>query len=126
MKVYIVTNPDKTIAMMATYELPDSICVELEDSQYKNISEHLHLYKYINEEFVLQPTTEYQTLIQLDNYRIEMDSIQEWLAANDYRVNKFLLGEYTENDERWISYKSERAVKLARYNELETLINGSN
>jgi len=111
---------------MATYELPDSICVELEDSQYKNISENLHLYKYINEEFVLQSTTEYQTLIQLDNYRIEMNSIQEWLAANDYRVNKFLLGEYTENDERWISYKSERAVKLARYNELESLINENN
>ena len=49
----------------------------------------------------------------------EMQSIREWLTAHDYIVNKHTLGEYADDDERWVSYLQERQVKLARYNELE-------
>ena len=51
--------------------------------------------------------------------RRELKDIQQWLNANDYKVNKHLLGEYQDNDERWTSYLQARQDKLSRYNELE-------
>ena len=54
--------------------------------------------------------------------RRELQDIQAWLNANDYKINKHLLGEYADDDERWTTYLQERQVKLARYNELELVI----
>lgn len=53
----------------------------------------------------------------------EMLEIKQWLSANDYKINKHNLGEYTDTDTRWTSYLEERKIKLARYNELEVLAN---
>ena len=58
----------------------------------------------------------------LPQERRELQDIKQWLNANDYKVNKHLLGEYADDDERWTSYLQDRQVKLARYNELEQLI----
>lgn len=49
----------------------------------------------------------------------EMNDILNWLDDNDYIINKHTLGEYTDDNPKWTAYLSERAVKLARYNELE-------
>lgn len=54
--------------------------------------------------------------------RKELQDIERWLNANDYKINKHTLGEYTDDDERWTSYLQDRQVKLARYNELELII----
>jgi hypothetical protein len=54
--------------------------------------------------------------------QFEGKEIQQWLKDNDYKINKHLLGEYQDNDERWTTYLQERAEKLARYNELEHTI----
>jgi hypothetical protein len=51
--------------------------------------------------------------------KIELNQIKIWLKENDYKVNKHLLGEYQDDDERWIEYLQERSVKLARYNDIE-------
>jgi hypothetical protein len=32
----------------------------------------------------------------------------KWLADNDWKVNKRFLGEWTQNDPRWIAYLSDR------------------
>jgi len=49
----------------------------------------------------------------------EAHQIQIWLKENDYKINKHLLGEYQDDDVRWVEYLQERQVKLARYNEIE-------
>lgn len=54
--------------------------------------------------------------------RRELQDIERWLNVNDYKINKHLLGEYQDDDERWTSYLQARQVKLARYNELELVI----
>ena len=51
----------------------------------------------------------------------ELHDINQWLLDNDYKVNKYVLGEYTDTSQAWIDYKAERAQKIARYNELKTL-----
>lgn len=53
----------------------------------------------------------------------EMFEIKKWLSDNDYIINKHTLGEYSNNDEKWLNYIAERKVKLNRYNELEMILN---
>ena len=55
----------------------------------------------------------------------EIQKIKEWLNANDYKINKHTLGEYTDTDTRWTTYLEERKTKLARYNELEVILNNA-
>ena len=58
----------------------------------------------------------------MDNYKNDISLILKWLNEHDYIINKHTLGEYTDNDEKWINYLAERKLKLARYNELEKLL----
>ena len=39
----------------------------------------------------------------------------KWLADNDWKVNKRMLGEWSENDERWIQYLTDRRLIRAEY-----------
>ena len=64
---------------------------------------------------------EYLQPRRLDELR-QMQDIQDWLQANDYKVNKFLLGEYTADDERWVNYLHDRQSRLDTYNSLEELV----
>jgi hypothetical protein len=52
----------------------------------------------------------------------EIQDIKQWLADNDYKVNKYVLGEYTDASQAWIDYKAERAAKIARHNQLLALL----
>ena len=54
--------------------------------------------------------------------RKEKQQHLDWLADNDYRVNKYILGEYQDNDPAWVQYKADRATKIARINEIEGLL----
>ena len=72
-------------------------------------------------EQVRQEETRNETI---NSYKQEMASIKSWLNANDYIINKHLLGEYSDTDTKWLNYLAERKVKLARYNELEILVMG--
>ena len=64
-------------------------------------------------------TAEQKQQIAIQN---EMNEILAWLNKNDFVINKHLLGEYADNDQRWLDYLAERETKLARYNELEKLL----
>jgi hypothetical protein len=52
----------------------------------------------------------------------EMEQIKQWLIENDYKINKHTLGEYADDDLRWVEYLEQRQEKLLRYNELESLL----
>ena len=52
------------------------------------------------------------------NYRKELNSILKWFADNDWKINKIVIGEWQQNDQRWQEYLTERAIKRARYDEL--------
>ena len=53
----------------------------------------------------------------------EKADILSWFSANDWKVNKVFIGEWLETDERWTTYLDERALKRARYDEIETELN---
>ena len=52
----------------------------------------------------------------------EKAEILKWLADNDWKVNKIVLGEWEENDTRVIEYKRERKEKRERLDYLEILL----
>ena len=37
-----------------------------------------------------------------------LTEIQAWLSANDWKVNKIVIGEWEETDPRWIEYLTQR------------------
>lgn len=55
-------------------------------------------------------------------YRRELDDIGFWFDDNDWKVNKVVIGEWAETDERWTSYIAERGVKRARQDTLLALL----
>mgnify|MGYP007068808791 CR=1 FL=1 len=55
----------------------------------------------------------------------ELFEIQQWLKANDWKVNKFVLGEWAEDDPRWIEYLTTRAEKRARQDLLNFNLKGA-
>ena len=55
--------------------------------------------------------------------RKELREIQKWLADNDWKVNKIVIGEWATYDERWLNYLSERQAKRTRQDELLVLLN---
>ena len=46
-----------------------------------------------------------------------------WLAENDWKINKHILGEWSDTDERWIEYVETRAQKRAEIDEAEKILN---
>ena len=45
----------------------------------------------------------------------QIEAILAWFRANDWRVNKHTLGEWSDTDPRWLAYLEERRSKRAEY-----------
>ena len=52
----------------------------------------------------------------------ELGEIEAWLSSNDYKILKFVVGEWTAVTPKWIKYLAERKEKRNRQNELQELL----
>lgn len=59
----------------------------------------------------------------LKNAKLELKEIKEWFLDNDWKINKVAVGEWANNDERYVSYLAERQEKRKRQDELNEVIN---
>lgn len=50
--------------------------------------------------------------------KIKISINKKWLADNDYIINKVFLGEWQEDDERYLAYKAKRAEVRAELDAL--------
>lgn len=48
----------------------------------------------------------------------QINKIKKWLADNDWKVNKIVVGEWQRDDVRWIDYLNERENKRNLMDEL--------
>lgn len=109
-----------SITPYTEYDVNEFQTVEIEDSAFSTIRIGFTTYQggifgeHTNP--LPNPNIEREILI---NEQVE---ILEWLSKNDYKINKFLLGEYTANDPKWQEYLLSRSEKLARFNEIELLL----
>lgn len=53
------------------------------------------------------------------NLEREQADILQWLADNDWKVNKVVVGEWTKEDPRWLEYLQERQIKRKRLEEIK-------
>lgn len=47
----------------------------------------------------------------------------QWLADNDWKVNKRMLGEWAEDDPRWQDYLAQRMLARAKIDNAESILN---
>ena len=52
----------------------------------------------------------------------QRDSILKWFSDNDWKVNKHTLGEWSNEDPRWLAYLSERKTKREEYDAASALL----
>lgn len=116
MKAYYLLNPNGTIKKMSITNFKTAQgCVDIDKlpiQYYNNFS------KVVNGNFLLREA-EYKEYMSLIN---EKKEILKWLADNDWKINKVVLGEWTENDVRWSDYLNRRAEKRQRLDEIDALI----
>lgn len=48
----------------------------------------------------------------------------KWLSDNDWKVNKHTLGEWSDDDERWLAYLADRAKVRATIDAAELVLEG--
>lgn len=54
--------------------------------------------------------------------RQKRDAALKWLSENDWKVNKHTLGEWSDTDERWLTYLADREKVRAQYDEAEVML----
>ncbi len=52
----------------------------------------------------------------------EQADILQWLADNDWKVNKIVVGEWNKDDPRWVEYLNQRQTKRIRLDEINSLL----
>lgn len=116
MKAYYLLNENQTIKKMSTKQFQGyQGIVEISGlplKYYNNFS------KIVNGNFLLREE-DYKNFM---NLKQEKEEILKWLFDNDWKVNKFVLGEWTTNDVRWQEYVNERDMKRQRYDEVIALM----
>lgn len=105
-------------------EIKDQL-IQVDDEVYKDLVEHKLMWK--DGELINNPDYEaYQAEKELKElkktWRKELNDIHEWFNENDWKPNKIITGEWQIDDQRWIDYLNERAIKRARQDELNELL----
>jgi hypothetical protein len=52
----------------------------------------------------------------------QKEAALQWLADNDWKINKHTVGEWTEDDPRWLEYLTGRAKARAQYDEAVAIL----
>lgn len=77
---------------------------------------------YTQEKPVTEKPTEEELKARNEARRAKAQALA-WLAANDWKVNKRTLGEWSKDDERWKAYLADRAAMRAKIDEAEAILN---
>lgn len=89
----------------------------------QNVQDDCHRYKYIDGQFIYDSSLVDKNN-QIELLQKETQEIQLWLKDNDWKFNKITSGEWQRDDERWLSYLEERAIKRARQDEINDILDG--
>ena len=76
------------------------------------------------ETFSRKPNPKYEEEKQIAALRAELAAIKAWLVANDWKINKVVIGEWSKDDKRWTDYLAAREEKRARQDFINALLGG--
>jgi hypothetical protein len=98
---------------------PETITVDISDTKFTELTNNgYNNYTYENGNFIFHTDN-----LDKEKLQIELMDIQSWFASTDYIPNKIITGEWLETDQRWIDYLSQRTIKRARQDEINTILN---
>jgi hypothetical protein len=74
-------------------------------------------FKIVNEKPIMLLSKEQKVA-----YENELQQIKKWFLENDYKVNKVVVGEWEQDDARFLDYKQQREIKRKRLDEIGKLL----
>ena len=92
-----------------------------EEERRQPLPDKYSYYAVIDGKFTIQRREPSELELQKDGEAIikeKLAEIDRWLKANDWNVNKVFLGEWSEDDPRWLEYLEQRAIVRARHEAL--------
>lgn len=119
MIVYVWVNGTKINGIYNRKFSESQVALDLTETELQYLQQHALGAYYINGKLVYKNVaaiTERQILEK------EQADILQWLADNDWKVNKVVVGEWTKEDPRWLQYLNDRTTKRMRLDEIEELL----
>lgn len=125
MKAYI-NKTNKALSVYSNFTPSDTTdLIELTEAQYKELQEkkkdnYIPSFSIENDKVVITYIKNNEDI--KEPLRKELQAIKAWFTANDWKVNKVVIGEWETTDQRWLDYLAEREIKRARQDELVELL----
>jgi hypothetical protein len=111
----------KRFKFLKAAEEGDSLTIEIPKENFRSIICGFHGLKS-GKIVEIGFTTEEKAIQYNHNLTHEKKDILQWLADNDWKVNKVVVGEWTKEDQRWIDYLNERQEKRNRLDQILELL----
>lgn len=115
----IKVNYDELTGKVIGFNQDTTPYIEITDEERrKPLGDKYGYYAVVNGQFTVlhrEPTAEE---IQKDKENIKQKRLKEiakWLNDNDWKVNKVFLGEWEQDDPRWLEYLDKRAQLRAEH-----------
>lgn len=93
--------------------------LDLTDEEFIYLKENALAAHYENGKVVYKGL---QQIKQRQAAEKEQADILQWLADNDWKVNKVVVGEWEATDPRWVEYLNERKAKRSRLDDINNLL----
>jgi hypothetical protein len=119
MKIYVWVDGTKINGIYNRKFSPNQFELDLTDEAFVYLKENALAAYYENGKVVYKGLEQIKQKQALEK---EQADILQWLADNDWKVNKLVVGEWTKEDQRWIDYLNERQVKRNRLDEIESML----
>jgi lipopolysaccharide assembly outer membrane protein LptD (OstA) len=93
--------------------------IELNSEEYAYLAKNILAAHYVDGKVVYKNL---DAINQKQALEKEQADILQWLADNDWKVNKVVVGEWEKQDPRWLQYINERTTKRNRLEQIEGLL----
>lgn len=115
----IRVNYDELTGKVTGFNQDTTPYIEITDEERrKPLGDKYGYYAVVDGKFTVlrrEPTTEENQKDKENIKQKRLKEIDKWLNDNDWKVNKVYLGEWTQDDPRWLEYLDKRAQLRAEH-----------
>lgn len=115
MKIYVWVEETKINGIYSRKFNNNQIELDLNEEQLAYLQKNVLGAYYINGKLVFKDLENINLKQQLEK---EQADILQWLADNDWIINKVFLGEWQVDDARFVEYKKQRLLKRKRLEQI--------
>jgi len=120
MIVYVWVEETKINGIYSRKFNDNQVELDLNEEQFAYLQKNVLGAYFINSKLVYKNLEKIKLKQELEK---EQADILQWLADNDWKVNKIIVGEWLKDDPRWLQYLNDRSIKRLRLDEIKELEN---